>query len=218
MKRIVVLDLPLPPAESLAEAVGAPLAAELRRAMLRDVAELAAGIDEATASVRSAEADACARIRVEAAPPAAPIEEAAEAAFAEAFRAEAASEGESGVVLLASDAPTFPETYLWGALDMLSEHSLVISPAEDAGFVLVGLSRPAPGLFAGLPWGEPGLFAELMRRAAEAKLSAGLLPPWYRVVGARSLGLLRGHLAALRAEGGKRLPERTAIFIDGAFG
>lgn len=220
--RILILDLPGPAGVSCADALGDALAAGLRRAMLRDLAEMAAGIDAAAAWVFSAEADACARLPVEAhRPPWAP-ERAVEEAFSRAFQAGPGGAVPKGVVLLASDAPTFPEPYLWGALDILLERSVCVSPAAEGGFALLGLARAAADsaqrLFAGLDWRRPDALAAFIGRVGETGLSVGILPPWYRVVDARSLGLLRGHLAALRAEGNKRLPQRTASFIEGAFG
>jgi glycosyltransferase A (GT-A) superfamily protein (DUF2064 family) len=45
----------------------------------------------------------------------------------------------------------------------------VFQPAEDGGYVLVGLSRMVPGLFENVRWGE----ATVMRETRERLRSAG---------------------------------------------
>lgn len=55
----------------------------------------------------------------------------------------------------------------------------VIGPAEDGGYVLVGLRQPCPELFAGMPWGRPGLLeATRMRLAASGLRWSELATGW----------------------------------------
>ena len=49
--------------------------------------------------------------------------------------------------------------YLTAAFDALEEHDAVLGPAADGGYVLIGLRRPAPELFAGIPWGTDAVLA-----------------------------------------------------------
>ena len=46
----------------------------------------------------------------------------------------------------------------------LASHDMVIAPAEDGGYVLVGLSCPDPGIFSGVAWGGPAVMSETRRR------------------------------------------------------
>lgn len=57
------------------------------------------------------------------------------------------------VVLAGCDCPDLDAGYVEQALDALVSHDAVLGPAEDGGYVLLGLRRAAPELFAGLPWG-----------------------------------------------------------------
>jgi glycosyltransferase A (GT-A) superfamily protein (DUF2064 family) len=42
----------------------------------------------------------------------------------------------------------------------------VIGPAEDGGYVLIGLLRTDAGLFRGIPWGGPEVLKETRLRIA----------------------------------------------------
>ena len=44
----------------------------------------------------------------------------------------------------------------------------MIAPAEDGGYVLIGLSSPDPGLFEGIAWGGETVMAQTRSRLARA--------------------------------------------------
>src|SRR3990172_9535945 len=56
--------------------------------------------------------------------------------------------GHPGVIIIDSDTPTLPSTYLLDALDRIQNTStdLVLGPAEDGGYYLIGLKRPCRSL------------------------------------------------------------------------
>jgi rSAM/selenodomain-associated transferase 1 len=56
-------------------------------------------------------------------------------------------------VLIGSDCPGYHAAYLSAAFAALVGHDVVLGPAADGGYVLIGMRRPAPGLFADIPWG-----------------------------------------------------------------
>ena len=62
------------------------------------------------------------------------------------------------VILLGSDAPDLAPSHLRAAMKALDEASVVIGPAEDGGYWLLGLREPAPHVFADMPWGADALF------------------------------------------------------------
>jgi uncharacterized protein len=66
------------------------------------------------------------------------------------------------VVLVGCDCPSLDGDYVAQALDALARHEAVLGPAEDGGYVLLGLRRAAPELFTGLPWGTERV-AEITR-------------------------------------------------------
>jgi hypothetical protein len=57
------------------------------------------------------------------------------------------------VLLIGADIPDLDAGYCEQALEALRSVDCVLGPAEDGGYVLLGLKRPAPLLFERMPWG-----------------------------------------------------------------
>lgn len=72
----------------------------------------------------------------------------------------------SPAVLVGTDCPVLDRDYLERAARALADHDAVFGPAEDGGYVLVGLARPVD-VFDGIAWGESGVMA-----ATRARLTA----------------------------------------------
>jgi len=73
----------------------------------------------------------------------------------------------SRAILVGSDIPALSAQYLRDAERALAGgDNVVIGPAEDGGYVLIGLSRCDAGLFRGIPWGGSEALAETRRRIA----------------------------------------------------
>jgi hypothetical protein len=72
-------------------------------------------------------------------------------------------------LLVGSDCPSLSARDLCAAAVSLATRDAVVQPAEDGGYVLVGLSRPVAGVFEGLRWGE----ASVMRDTRERLRGAG---------------------------------------------
>ena len=77
----------------------------------------------------------------------------------------ALSDGSCGL-LIGTDCPALDVAYLSRAVAALDEHDAVFGPAEDGGYVLVGLARPVDA-FSGIPWSSAGTMA-----ATRSKLTA----------------------------------------------
>ena len=86
--------------------------------------------------------------------------------MAEAFRA--ALGDNAALVVIGSDCPALTARQLHAAAQALATHPAVFSPAEDGGYVLVGLSRPDPGIFSGIAWGGTGVMAQTRARLKSA--------------------------------------------------
>jgi hypothetical protein len=71
-------------------------------------------------------------------------------------------------VLVGSDCPSLGAADLHAAATSLATHDAVIQPAEDGGYVLVGLARPLPGIFEGIRWGEPNVMRDTRARLRAA--------------------------------------------------
>ncbi|PCI73347.1 MAG: flagellar biosynthesis protein FlgB [SAR86 cluster bacterium] len=69
------------------------------------------------------------------------------------------------VILIGTDCPALTEGYLDQALLTLeSGVDVVLGPAEDGGYVLVGMRRPLAAVFEDIPWGSD----QVMHRTLEA--------------------------------------------------
>jgi uncharacterized protein len=64
------------------------------------------------------------------------------------------------MLLIGTDAPGLDRHYLRAAADALATHDAVFGPALDGGYTLVGLRRPAPALFGGMPWSTAAVMSE----------------------------------------------------------
>jgi uncharacterized protein len=81
-------------------------------------------------------------------------------------------------LLLGSDAPGLePGTLRAAARALLSGTDCVLVPALDGGYVMIGLSVPAPVLFDDMPWGSAEVLAETRRRCAQQDIRLTELPP-----------------------------------------
>lgn len=77
---------------------------------------------------------------------------------------------EAGVraVLIGADCPALDATYLRAAVRALDRHDVVLGPAEDGGYVLVGARRLVPEMFRGLQWGTETVLEDTRRRLRDA--------------------------------------------------
>ena len=107
------------------------------------------------------------------------------------------ADGHRAALLVGSDLPTLPSAYLAEAARVLAEGAadVVLGPAEDGGYYLIGLAQPAPALFEGVAWGTDGVLEATRARARAFGLREHLLPLWYDVDTAADLDRLRRDLA-----------------------
>ncbi len=94
--------------------------------------------------------------------------------MARAF-ARAGQDGFQRVVLVGADCPALSVQILQTAFTALADHDLVLGPASDGGYYLLGLARPAPELFKNQPWGDRTLLAATLAVARSSGLSVQLL-------------------------------------------
>ena len=110
-----------------------------------------------------------------------------------------------GGILVNADSPTLPASILRAAVDATRRGGVVLSPALDGGYTLIGLARLHERLFADIPWSTSGVHQTTVERAAEIGMPVINVPGWYDVDDAASLALLagraRGRTAAIRATG-----------------
>ncbi len=82
-------------------------------------------------------------------------------------------------MVVGSDCPTVDAVYLQQASAALDHHDLVLIPAQDGGYVLIGARAQAAAalelLSAGIPWGTPQVLAATLAQVKRQGLSARLL-------------------------------------------
>ncbi len=72
----------------------------------------------------------------------------------------------AATAVMGCDAPQCPGEQLVIAAESLKNGDNVFGPAQDGGFWLLGLTRVAPGLFAGIDWDAPQTGARTLASAA----------------------------------------------------
>jgi uncharacterized protein len=153
-------------------------------------------------------------------------------AFEESFRT-----GSTATVIIGSDCPDLSPDVIRSAFARLTETPVVLGPAQDGGYYLIGLSRPMPELFRGIPWGTDRVLADslavlerLGRKAALLNPLADIdrpedLPVWRRVAASEDARLDRvsviipglneeRHIAATLRAIGRNLCHEV-IVVDG---
>jgi len=109
--------------------------------------------------------------------------------------------GHCGAILVNSDSPTLPPLILRDAVHALRRgDSLVLGPALDGGYTLIGLSNPHARLFADIPWSTPQVYRLTLERAREIGLPVVTTSQWYDVDDEYTLRLLQLELAGQRLE------------------
>jgi rSAM/selenodomain-associated transferase 1 len=82
------------------------------------------------------------------------------------------------VLITGTDVPTLPLDHFKQALASLENHHLVLGPALDGGYYLIGLKRMAPELFTGISWSTDQVLKLTQEKAATLGLKTTLIQPW----------------------------------------
>jgi uncharacterized protein len=100
--------------------------------------------------------------------------------------------GFGAACLVNSDSPTLPTSVLVRAAHVILAPGdrVVLGPAEDGGYYLLGMKRLHAHLFADIAWSTAGVAAATRARAAAIGLEVITLPVWYDVDDADSLARL----------------------------
>jgi uncharacterized protein len=91
-------------------------------------------------------------------------------AFAESF-----ADGARRVVIIGSDCPWLSDAEIEQAWNELETHDLVLGPARDGGYWLVGLREPKPAVFDGISWSTETVLEQTLERARGQSLRFLLL-------------------------------------------
>jgi uncharacterized protein len=91
-------------------------------------------------------------------------------AFATAF-----AEGFQKVVIIGSDCPQLTTVHIQQAFSQLTKYEVVIGPAVDGGYYLLGMSKLIPELFANKVWSSAEVLAQTIADIERLKLSYSCL-------------------------------------------
>jgi len=91
--------------------------------------------------------------------------------------------GHRAAVVLNSDSPTLPTSLLVRTAQALAADAdrVVLGPADDGGYYLLGMTAAHAHLFADIAWSTDSVAAQTRARAAALGLEVVELPSWYDV-------------------------------------
>lgn len=117
-------------------------------------------------------------------------------------------------IIIGTDSPDLPLAYLKRAFQRLKHRDVVIGPAMDGGYYLIGLRAPAPSLFANIAWGTSKVFAQTLDAIEREGLSLALAGPWYDIDEADSLHFFAVLQRARAMAGAQPLPHSARVMAS----
>ncbi len=111
------------------------------------------------------------------------------------------------IVVVGTDVPSLPLTHYRDAVQSLTRHDLILGPARDGGYYLIGMTAPHPNLFRDIPWSTNQVLALTQEKATAAGLKIALLPVWSDVDTLDDLQALIDECAA-----DKKRPKQERVF------
>ena len=90
-------------------------------------------------------------------------------------------------ILIGTDCPPVNKAYLQNAIEQLKHKPVVIAPAEDGGYGLIGMQVPSASVFQNIEWSTDKVLTETLSRCEEQELEAFLLPEIWDVDEAKDL-------------------------------
>ena len=134
----------------------------------------------------------------------------------------AAEQEYTKTLLVGSDTPTLPISYISKALTLLDSRDIAIGPSTDGGYYLIGFSAAnvavsVPFVFEEISWSTADVFQQTMTRICSAKATVGLLSPWYDIDTAEDLAFLHAHISAMRLAGDRVQAVRTETLLAELF-
>ena len=126
------------------------------------------------------------------------------------------------ILLVGSDSPTLPISYILKAFALLDSLDIVVGPSTDGGYYLIGfsatnLTMAVPFIFEEIAWSTADVFQQTVARIRSLKATLGLLPPWYDIDTADDLAFLHAHISAMRLAGDTVQAVRTESLLTELF-
>lgn len=129
-------------------------------------------------------------------------------AFEERFSA-----GFRQVVVLGSDSPHLPPERVVRAFEEMEKQQVVVGPARDGGYYLIGATRLHLELFREIPWGTAQVYRETVRRARKEGITLASLPAWDDVDTPESVRALWKDICDRTERGEASIPRATQSLL-----
>ncbi|HSB44638.1 MAG TPA: TIGR04282 family arsenosugar biosynthesis glycosyltransferase [Nitrospira sp.] len=116
------------------------------------------------------------------------------------------------VLIVGTDVPSLPLAHYQQALAFLDAHDLVLGPALDGGYYLIGLNKPTAALFENVSWSTDRVLSMTRERADGLGVRTALLPAWRDIDTIDDLNALieAGALDAKKPKNEQSFSSRTA--------
>lgn len=130
------------------------------------------------------------------------------------------ADGAKRVAVIGSDSPILPPVYLTDAFDALLQKDIVLGPATDGGYYLIGVAQnnrtveQLPNLFADIPWSTNAVYDSTVSALQKKDLSYAALPVWTDVDEPADILRLRDQITALRRSGESALGVHTERLLQ----
>ena len=115
-------------------------------------------------------------------------------------------------VIVGSDSPSLPVTFIDAGLELLKKTDVVIGPCTDGGYYLVGQRAGEERLFDGIQWSTGRVLEQSLKRLGKSSFAS--LDPWYDVDTADEAAFLKIHLLVLNRAGTAAAPRSRAALED----
>ena len=109
------------------------------------------------------------------------------------------TEGYERVVIIGSDSPSLPASYIYRAVG--SDKDMVLGPSTDGGYYLIGMRGKVVEVFKDVTWGTETVLQETCEHLVQNGASLDLLPVWYDVDTPEDLKFFKTHLDLIEQAG-----------------
>jgi rSAM/selenodomain-associated transferase 1 len=112
----------------------------------------------------------------------------------------AAGLGFGPILVIGTDSPTLPQKMIETAFELLmtGKADVVLGPAIDGGYYLVGMAKPVQGLFDRVDWETSAACEQTVGNGNRLGLKVAMLTGWYDVDTVEDLRLLRIELSSIK--------------------
>jgi uncharacterized protein len=109
------------------------------------------------------------------------------------------AEGYERVIIIGSDSPSLPASYISQAVG--SDKDMVLGPSTDGGYYLIGMQGKVVEVFNDVTWGTETVLQETCGHLAQNRASLELLPVWYDIDTPEDLKFFKTHLGLIEQTG-----------------